>query len=129
MKTLTIILIMFYSSFSYSQELHLSYNIFNEENEKVINNKEITFFIGENYFKHKKNKHCYKVLDNSEISNKIITEKRFNEKIQSLKSNQHKNGMIIIKKKSDIFKKIFLYERKDNCIYVYCVDWIDAIVN
>lgn len=128
---LLIIFAVFNYCISYSQEIHLSYNLYGEKNAKVVKEKSISFFIGENNFLYKKNKHFYKSIRiNKKLTYKIVNIESFLKKAYQLKiSRIKKSRKILVSKKSKIFKKIFLYEKKDNYINIYCVDWLDVIID
>lgn len=128
-KLMILIIVLSCCSSLFSQEAHLSYNLFGEKNNKTRTDKMVTFFIGENTFKYLKGKDCYKAMSiEKKIKSKVLKIDAFLNKAHQLKRTD-KSDSIIVKKKDEVFQKIFLYEKRDNCIYVYCVKWEDSIID
>ncbi|TDQ23733.1 hypothetical protein [Tenacibaculum caenipelagi] len=131
MRNKLLILIMIISCSSlFCQEAHLSYNFFGEKNIKTRTNKTVTFFIGENSFIYFKDKDCYKIISvQKNLKPEVLKINDFLNRAHQLKNINKEDNKIIVKKKNQIFQKIFLYEKRDDCIYVYCVKWEDSIID
>ena len=115
-------------------EFHLSYNILNNQlkTRKYLDNDGfIHFYIANEHFLANKarkilNKNelrCKKLLNLNHLIN-ISTEKRKN-----LIAKGDKSGVIKLLNNSEIFEIIYLYEKKEEIVYRYKVEWIDEIID
>ena len=131
MRNKLLILIMIVSCTSlFCQEAHLSYNLFGEKNIKTRTDKTVTFFIGENSFTYFKDKDCYRIISiQKKLKPEVLKIDSFLNRAHQLKNINKEDNKIIVKKKDQIFQKIFLYEKRDDCIHVYCVKWEDSIID
>lgn len=116
---------------SKAQEVHLSYNFYDEYEEigKTESKDEVNFFIGENNFIYKKQHHSQTIKSNTVLKNKVFTLDEFYNKVKIIKASSVKGKTIQVRKNSDYFKKIFLYEKADSCIYIYSVNWTDSVID
>ncbi|MCT4698235.1 hypothetical protein [Tenacibaculum haliotis] len=132
-------LLLTYSINSYSQKtniVNISYNlnneIINEKNRKIIEkNGNTTFYINGNYFEYNKKSELMNVKKNeiekftfntlSEII--IYRNKLIDENIK----NSEKNGKLKILENSEVFKEIYIYEKRNNSILKYPVTWLEVI--
>lgn len=138
MKYLFYILLI-YSVNSYSQKtkiVNLSYNlnneIINENNRKIIEkNGNTTFYFKGNYFEHNKSSELINVekneiesVDINSLSEIIIYR---NKLIHENIKNSKKNGKLTILENSEVFKQIYIYERKNDSIVKYPVIWLEVV--
>lgn len=136
MKYLLYILLI-YSAFSYSQKtkiVNLSYNLnnelINENHRKIIEkNGNTTFYFKGNYFEHDKSSKLINVEIN-EIENinslcEIIIYR--NKLIKENIKNSEKNGKLTILENSEVFKQIYIYEKKNDSIIKYPVIWLEVV--
>ena len=128
-----------YSVNSYSQKtniVNISYNlnneIINEKNRKIIEkNGNTTFYINGNYFEYNKNSELMNVKKNeiekftfNTLSEIIIYR---NKLIDKNIKNSEKNGKLKILENSEVFKEIYIFEKKNNSILKYPVTWLEVI--
>ena len=128
-----------YSVNSYSQKtniVNISYNlnneIINEKNRKIIEkNGNTTFYINGNYFEYNKNSELMNVKKNeiekftfNTLSEIIIYRNKLID--QNIK-NSEKNGKLKILENSEVFKEIYIFEKKNNSILKYPVTWLEVI--
>ncbi len=115
-------------------EVYLSYNIIESKviTKKYIDDKgSLNFYIGNEHFisnlaPKKINKNdlkCESLLDVKTLIS--ISNKKRKELIKA----GHKSGKIKMLNNSDVFKVIYLYEKKEDKIYIYKVKWVDEIMN
>ncbi|WP_407268042.1 hypothetical protein [Tenacibaculum maritimum] len=111
--------------------IHLSYNLDSKsKGQKYLKDKITHFYIKNEHFTTKRRSEIFnekpKNIDLINIDQFInISEK---ERERLVKEGE-KKGVIKMLKNSEIFKTIYLYEKKDCRVYKYNVKWIDEIVN
>ncbi|MDX6748087.1 hypothetical protein SHK09_14920 [Polaribacter sp. PL03] len=138
MKFLLYILLT-YSVNSYSQKTkiaNLSFNLNNEiiskNNRKIIEkNGNTTFYFNGNYFEYNKNSELINVEKN-EIENLIINSLSEiiiyrNKLIDENIKKSEKNGKLKILENSEVYKQVYIYERKNDSILKYPVIWLEVI--
>ena len=138
MKFLFYILLT-YSINSYSQKtkiVNLSYNLNNEviseNNRKIIEkNGNTTFYINGNYFEYNKNLELINVRKNEFEKLTLITLSEMffyrNKLIDENIKNSEKNGKLKILENSEVYKQIYIFERKKDSIIKYPVIWLEVI--
>ena len=138
MKFLFYILLT-YSINSYSQKtkiVNLSYNLNNEviseNNRKIIEkNGNTTFYINGNYFEYNKNSELINVRKNEFEKLTLITLSEMffyrNKLIDENIKNSEKNGKLKILENSEVYKQIYIFERKKDSIIKYPVIWLEVI--
>lgn len=113
-------------------EIHLSFNILPDKfsNHKYLdNNGFVNFYINNEHFLSRKEP---EILVDEELNNINIIDIQYLNKIYLRRKKisikrEEKNGVIKISTNSEFFKIIYLYEKRDDRIYRYEVDWIDEI--
>ena len=134
MKIIIYILLAFsLNSYSHMTEtVYLSYNLnneaINENNRKTISkNGDINFYMRGYYFFYDKNSKL-KYVRNNEIEK--LTLNTLSEMIiyrnKLIKENQ-KNGIQKMVWDSEVFKQVYILEKKNDSILKYPVTWLDTI--
>ncbi len=115
-----------------TNEIHLSYNCLNSEQKvlKYYKEKSIHFYIGNEHFIANTKP---KILKPKAIKFKLIDinqliEISIRKKKEVIREGEKKRRIKILKN-NEIFKTIFLYEKKGSLIYKYQVVWFDEIVD
>ena len=111
--------------------IHLSYNLDpKSKSQKYLKDEIVHFYIENEHFTTKKKS---KVLSEKPRNIDLININQFinisEKEREKLIKEGEKKGVIKILKNSEIFKTIYLYEKKDCRFYRYNVKWIDEIVN
>lgn len=116
--------------------VQVSYNLNNEKihenNRKITDDGEITFYINGNYFQHIKNSEIKEVslleiepLEFKSISDLIIYRQN---KIKKEIEDSNKTGVLRILENSEVFEQIYIFEKKkNNTILKYPVEWLEVI--
>ncbi|MCL7765503.1 hypothetical protein MPF19_18965 [Polaribacter sp. Z014] len=106
--------------------------IISKNNRKIIEkNGNTTFYFNGNYFEYNKNSELINVEKN-EIENLIINSLSEiiiyrNKLIDENIKKSEKNGKLKILENSEVYKQVYIYERKNDSILKYPVIWLEVI--